>query len=386
MNKELIELHLKKIEDLSNKLKNKFNREISIMEVCGGHTNVIMKYGIRDILPKNIKLISGPGCPVCVTSQKDIDNAIELAFSGIKIATYGDMLKVPGSNFNLEKVKAKTGNVYEIYSTTDVLELKKNLKDNELVFFGVGFETTAPMTSFLLKNNICVYSVHKIMPPALKFLTEHDKLKIDGFISPGHVSTIIGKVAYEDLKIPQVISGFSPEQILRSIVLLLELILEDKKIVFNAYPEVVKEQGNLTAKKLLEETFYIVDSEWRGIGIIEKSGLEVKNNELNAKIKYKNILENVKTTQEKECLKCKIDYNKINIKDNKSDNKLNNEKEYIEYNENKEEKPRCGEVLLGLIQPKECPLFKIKCNPLTPKGACMVSDEGSCSIAYRYEN
>ncbi|MEM4397771.1 MAG: hydrogenase formation protein HypD [Candidatus Woesearchaeota archaeon] len=365
-NKDIIENHLKKINELSYKL----NRQITLMEVCGGHTNVIMKYGIRDILPKNIKLISGPGCPVCVTSQKDIDCAIELAFSGIIIATYGDMLKVPGSYMNLEEAKAKTGNIIEIYSTTDVLELKKEFerKNKEIVFFGVGFETTAPMTSYLLKNNVCVYSVHKIMPPALKFLVSHEKLKIDGFISPGHVSTIIGKTAYEDLKIPQVITGFSPEQILRGIVILIELILENKKIVFNAYPEVVKDNGNEVAKKLLEETFYVVDSEWRGIGIIEKSGLEVKNYKLNAKIKYKDILKNVKISEEKECLTCKVDLiNSTNMNLN-------------------EEKPRCGEVLLGLIQPKECPLYKVKCTPLTPRGACMVSEEGSCAIAFRYDN
>jgi len=328
--------HLDKIRTLSEGM------DVTIMEICGGHTNVIMRYGIRDVLPKNIKLISGPGCPVCVSSQFDIDCMLAIAQKGIPVATYGDMMNVPGSQETLDDMRAKGCKIYEIYSTTEVLKLKEKFPD--IVFFGVGFETTAPMTAFLLENNVTVYSVHKLVPPAIRALL--DDMKIDGFIDPGHVSTIIGVKAYRDIHVPQVISGFSAEMILRSIRILLEMIKDKKKTVINGYPEAVREDGNIKAQEALKKHFKVVSSEWRGLGKIPDSGLDVKDDRLNAKIKYKNIIDKVEIPKKTGC--------------------------------------RCGDVLRGLIEPNECPLYRKPCTPDKPMGACMVSAEGSCSISYRY--
>ncbi|MBN1502367.1 hydrogenase formation protein HypD [Candidatus Woesearchaeota archaeon] len=334
---------IKRYTESIDKIAKEIERDITIMEVCGGHTNVIMRYGIREILPKNVSLISGPGCPVCVSSQHDVDSMIELAMKGVPIATYGDMLKVPGSRYSLDDARAKGGKVFEIYSTTEVIELKKRY--GNIIFFGVGFETTAPMTTFLLKNNVCVYSVHKLIPPALQVLVNGD-IKIDGFLDPGHVSAIIGVKAYRNIKVPQVVSGFSAERILRAIMILLEQIKKGKDIVVNGYPEVVTEDGNLKAQRELREYFYIGDSEWRGLGILARSGLEVKDDKLNAKIKYRDIIDKVPLPKKSAC--------------------------------------RCGEILRGLIEPLECPLYRKVCTPENPQGACMVSAEGSCAIYYRY--
>lgn len=342
-NKEIMDEHLASIF----KIAKKFNRTITLMEICGGHTNVIMQYGIRDILPKNIRLISGPGCPVCVSSQYDIDCMIELAMNGIPIATYGDMMKVPGSRYSLDDARAKGGKIFEVYSATEVIKLKGENPD--IVFFGIGFETTTPMTAYLLEQDVVVYSVHKLVPPAIKALLAGEnerQFKIDGFIDPGHVSTIIGVNPYRTIRVPQAISGFSPEQILRAIRLLVELIAEDKNVVINGYPEVVTESGNVNAQKIIEKNFFVADSEWRGLGVIPKSGLEVKDENLNAKIKYRDILKSVGMPKKTAC--------------------------------------RCGEVLTGIIEPVECPLYKKVCTPSNPQGACMVSAEGSCAISFRY--
>jgi len=337
--KEVTKQHIHHIRTIAKDIK----RTITIMEICGGHTNVIMKYGIREILPKNIRLISGPGCPVCVSSQHDIDCINELAYQGVPIATYGDMLKVPGSTYSLEDARSQGGKVFEIYSTTEVLKLREKYPD--IVFFGVGFETTAPMTTFLLEQHVCVYSVHKLIPPALKILSEGD-VKIDGFIDPGHVSTIIGVKSYRGIRIPQVISGFTAERILRAIRILVELIRDNKPIVINGYPEAVREEGNKNAQELLEKNFTVADSEWRGLGMLPLSGLEVKDNELNAKRKYKEILKKIPPPKKTAC--------------------------------------RCGDILKGLIEPSDCPLYKKICTPDTPQGACMVSAEGGCAISFRY--
>jgi hydrogenase expression/formation protein HypD len=337
--KKILQDHIHQIKKTAEKL----DHPITIMEICGGHTNIILKYGIRDLLPDNIRLISGPGCPVCVSSQHDIDCMIELANQNIPIATYGDMMRVPGSNYSLEDVRAMKGNVKEIYATTEVLSLKKKFPD--IVFFGIGFETTAPMTTFLLEHDIMVYSVHKLVPPAMKLLLD-GQVRIDGFIDPGHVSTIIGLKPYQDIHVPQVITGFTAERILRGIRILVELIYEKKNMVINAYPEAVHINGNKIAQQKLADHFYIADSEWRGLGYLPKSGLEVKKDKLNAKIAYADIIKKVPMPKKTLC--------------------------------------RCGEILKGLIEPMECPLYRKICTPDNPQGSCMVSDEGSCAISYRY--
>jgi hydrogenase expression/formation protein HypD len=338
--KESTQKIISEIKKESENLKS----EITLMEVCGGHTNTIMRYGLRDILPQKIRLISGPGCPVCVTSQHDIDCMIELAHKGIPIATYGDMLRVPGTKYNLEDARSKGGIIKTIYSTSEVLKYKT--KYPNIVFFGIGFETTAPMTAFLLQNQIAVYSVHKRIIPAMKVLLKGE-LKIDGFIDPGHVSVIIGSEIYKQLNVPQAIAGFEPEEILNSIYALIKLINNKANNVINTYPQAVKKEGNLKAQNLLEKYFNISTSDWRGLGLIENSGYEVKNPKLNAKIIYKHLLKDIKTKLNTGC--------------------------------------RCGEILKGLINSEQCKLFGKVCTPENPIGACMVSEEGACNITYRYK-
>lgn len=330
--------YLEKINSIAKELEP---RNITIMEVCGGHTNTVMKYAIRDILPKNIKLISGPGCPVCVTSQKDIDNMIALAQAKIPVATYGDMLHVPGTRLSLEKAKSLGADVTTIYSATDML--KPENKDK--VFFAIGFETTTPMTAYLLEHGVTVYSAHKVMPPPMKAITS--QTKVDGFIGPGHVSCITGTKLWEELNVPIVISGFQKDQIVRATYKLLKLIKENKKEVINDYDEVVKESGNLKAQDLIKKHLKLSIGSWRGLGDLEDSSFEPKDDKLNAKIKYKDILKDVTSFENKAC--------------------------------------RCGEILKGICEPKDCKLFGKLCTPKNPQGACMVSEtEGACGIAYRY--
>ncbi|MGM5487773.1 MAG: hydrogenase formation protein HypD [Nanobdellota archaeon] len=324
-----------------NELLKEINpsRAMTLMEVCGGHTHTIMKYGIRDAVP--VRLVSGPGCPVCVSSQRDIDCMIAIANAGVPVATYGDMLRVPGSTSTLEDARNAGATVFTVYSAAEVLTLKKDYPN--IVFFGIGFETTAPMTTFLLEEDVCVYSVHKTIPEAMQLLVEGEA--IDGFISPGHVATIIGAKAFEGIHAPQAISGFSAEQMIKSIYILVRMIEEGKTGVINAYPEVVSVGGNKKAQERMKTYFTQVDSEWRGLGVVPQSGLEVRQDRLNAKIKYAHLLKDVTTTEHTGC--------------------------------------RCGEVLKGM-DPGQCPLFRTACTPENPHGACMVSEEGSCQIAHRY--
>jgi hydrogenase expression/formation protein HypD len=328
--------YIQKINELAKDMN-----EVRIMEVCGGHTNVIMRYGIREVLASNIKLISGPGCPVCVTSQYDIDCMIKLALHGVKVATYGDMVNVPGTKMSLRDAQSQGADIKIIYCTDQIIDEK------DRVFFAVGFETTAPMTARLLQNGIKVFCAHKLIPPAMKILVK--EMKIDGFIDPGHVSTIIGENIWSNIGIPvpQVFSGFKPEQVVKAIYTLLDLIKNNEIKVINEYPEVVFPKGNIIARNIIEETMDIVDSEWRGIGVIPKSGLAPKNSDLDARIIYRDILKNVVSKENKNC--------------------------------------RCGEIVRGLIEPKECKLFGTACTPENPQGACMVSEtEGACAIAFKY--
>ncbi len=316
-------------------------RQVTVMEICGGHTNVIMKYGIRDILPRNIRLISGPGCPVCVSSQRDIDCIIGLAESGIPVATYGDMLRVPGSTGSLESARAAGARVFEVYSALEVLSLWERMPD--VVFFGVGFETTAPMTAFLLGRGVGVYSVHKLVPPAMMALVSSS---IDGFINPGHVSAVIGLGPYSKIPACQAVAGFSAERVLRGLRILLGLIHEGRKICVNAYPEAVRPLGNRKAQQDLRKHFKAQDSEWRGLGMLPMSGLAVRNRALDAKLKYRALFARIPEPGETGC--------------------------------------RCADVLMGRLEPSSCPLFGKSCTPKNPAGACMVSAEGSCAIHYRY--
>ena len=327
------------------------------MEVCGTHTVNIFRNGIKKMLPTNINLISGPGCPVCVTPIRYIDEIIALSReSDFIITTFGDMIKVPGSTSTLEKEKANGSDIRVVYSTLDALEVARNNPSKKIVFMGVGFETTSPtIASAILKadeekiNNFFVLSVGKVIPPAMRALLESGEININGFICPGHVSTIIGSRPYNFIAIqygiPCVVSGFEPLDILQAIFMLAKQIEEGRAEVEIQYKRVVKPEGNKIALEKVSRVFKVVDSEWRGIGKIPLSGLEIRE-----------------------------EYEQFNTR-----------KFEVEIEETREPKGcRCGEVLRGVIIPPECPLFREACTPENPQGACMVSTEGTCAAYYKY--
>jgi hydrogenase expression/formation protein HypD len=344
MEKKSFEKIIKKIQSVASQIKG----EVNIMEVCGTHTQAISRHGIRNLMPENVRLLTGPGCPVCVSAQEDIDAVVHLAKSGIPIATYGDMLRVPGYLGSLDQARQNGATVFPVYSVEEALELKKEYP--ELVFFGLGFDTTAPMTAVALKGGLTVYSSHKLFLPAMEALLAMGEIKIDGFLSPGHVSTIVGIEPYEHMHVAQVITGFTPEDILVGIYMLLCQIRDGKKEVENEYLRSVKKNGNPVARKLLKEYFKVTDGNWRGFGIIPNSGLEVKDDRLNAKIKYANILSTLDYSKSKKPTGCK-----------------------------------CGEVIRALKTPRQCPMFGKACTPEKPYGPCMVSDEGACNTVFRFE-
>ena len=349
-NKEIAQKILRQIKSISKK-------KINLMEVCGTHTVAIFRNGIRKILAPNINLISGPGCPVCVTPISYIDEIIALSKKdNFIITTFGDMMRVPGSTSTLEKEKTDGADIRIVYSTLDALKIAQDNSSKEVVFMGVGFETTSPtIASVVLKaqkekiNNFSVLSVAKIMPPAMKTLLEGKEVNIDGFICPGHVSAIIGSKPYNFIttqyKVPCVICGFEPLDILQSIYMLVKQIEDGRAEVEIQYERAVKPEGNKIALDKIKEVFKVVDSDWRGIGSIPVSGLEIRNeySQFNAR-KFKITVE-----ETKEFAGC-----------------------------------RCGEVLRGVITPPECSLFKNICTPEDPKGACMVSTEGTCAAYYKY--
>jgi len=349
-NKEIAQNILGQIKSISQK-------KINLMEVCGTHTVAIFRNGIRKMLPQNINLISGPGCPVCVTPIQYIDEII--AFSrkdNFIITTFGDMIRVPGSTSTLEKEKANGSDIRIVYSTLDALKIAYDNPSKNVVFMGVGFETTSPtIASAILKakeekiNNFSVLCVAKIMPPAMKSLLDAEEINIDGFICPGHVSAIIGSKPYSFIasqyNIPCVISGFEPLDILQTIFMLVKQIEKNKAKVEIQYKRIVKPEGNKIALEKINRVFKIVDSEWRGMGKIPLSGLEIRDKyeQFNAR-KF-----SISVERPKEISGC-----------------------------------RCGEVLRGIIIPPECPLFGKICTPEDPKGACMVSSEGTCAAYYKY--
>ncbi len=334
------------------KLAKLIGQETRLMGLCGTHSQTIAQYGLKNLLPPNIKLIAGPGCPVCVTARQDIDAVVGLALAGIPLAVYGDTLAVPGSTESLENAKQKGADIKIIYSVKDALVEQKTKPD--LVFFGVGFETTAPMTAWAVKQGLCVYSAHKFFPPAMAALLKNKDIKIDGLIDPGHVSAIIGESPYKKFSVPQVIAGFEPEDVLMAVLMLLKQIIEGRKNLENEYGRAVAKDGNIKAMDLINEVFESSDAEWRGIGVIKNSGMKIrkKYSACDAKIKYKNIIAETK---------------KQNLPKSQCKNAC-----------------RCGEILQGLIEPNQCPLFKKICAPGNPFGACMVSVEGTCNIEYRY--
>ncbi|MDS0527541.1 hydrogenase formation protein HypD [Clostridium sp. SHJSY1] len=347
-------------KSLVKSIQNVTNKKINIMEVCGTHTMSIFRYGVRDILPENIKLISGPGCPVCVTPQNYIDTALELTLNNdVIIATFGDMIRVPGRKSSLMKRRAEGADIRIVYSPMDTLIIAKENPDKKVVFLSVGFETTAPMTAItaieakkLNIKNLLFLTAHKIVPPVMKSLVEDGEVQIDGFLLPGHVSAIIGEKPYKflakDYNIPGVVTGFEPLDILKGIDKLIHMItLKDYKIV-NEYKRIVREDGNIHAMEYLNKVFELTDSTWRGIGLVSNSGYRFR-----------------KEYKEFDAMK------HFNI-------------EYKDYDE--VSGCRCGDILKGKITPFECPLFKKICTPENPIGSCMVSSEGTCAAYYRYNS
>ena len=331
------------------------------MEVCGTHTVAIFRQGVRELLPDGLSLISGPGCPVCVTAVEDIEKAMEISRKeNVIFTTFGDMMRVPGIKKNLSEAKAEGADIRVLYSPIDALKIASENKDKKIVFFATGFETTSPSAAATLFeadrkgiNNFYIYSVHKLVPPALDALLSSGEVKIDGFIMPGHVSTIIGTRPYgfiaEKYRKPSVITGFEAGDILQGINMLLEQILSNRAEVEIQYKKVVREEGNPKAVALINEYFEPCDAYWRGIGTIPLSGLKLrekyKHRDINSVIKIETLF--VSGPQEpKGC--------------------------------------SCGEILKGIKTPDECPLFAGVCTPENPVGACMVSTEGSCAAYYKY--
>jgi hydrogenase expression/formation protein HypD len=332
-------------------------QSIRLMEVCGTHTVSIFKNGIRSLLPENILLLSGPGCPVCVTAQQEIDAFIALAdLDDVIIATFGDLIRVPGTASTLEKMRVGGSDVRVVYSTVDALEIAQKNPSKQVVFLGVGFETTAPtiaaaiMTAAEMQlDNYSVFCAHKLLPPALAFLMQA-KTSIDGFILPGHVSVIIGVNAYrpffEQYRTPCVIAGFEPLDILQAVHLLVVQIESNHPQLANAYQRAVTPDGNQKAQKIMNDVFEVVDAKWRGIGTIPHSGLKIRDEFRSYDASKRFEMEVTESPDPKGCV--------------------------------------CGDILTGLKAPTDCQLYKNACTPETPIGPCMVSSEGTCAAFYRY--
>jgi hydrogenase expression/formation protein HypD len=333
---------------------------LRVMHVCGTHQDTIVRFGLERLLRNaQVAIVQGPGCPVCVTTPYEIEQAIALARAGITVTTYGDMLRVPGATDSLASVRAQGGDVRVVYDIHDALSLAR--KGREVVFVAAGFETTAPATASILLQNppptFSVLSCHRLIPPAIAAILDMGEVALDGIIDPGHVSVIIGTEPYKpisrDYHIPQVIAGFEPVDVLMAIRLLAHQVQDGRCEVENEYSRAVRDDGNSKAQAVLNEVFTVVSGPWRGFASIPHSILSLKSAfvEHDACARYEEVLAPL-------------------------------------HDQNFHEPPgcRCGAVLRGILPPDECALFGHSCTPLHPVGPCMVSREGSCNIAYRYDH
>ncbi|MDR2830998.1 MAG: hydrogenase formation protein HypD [Methanobrevibacter sp.] len=345
------------MKNLSKELINRINQistPVRIMHVCGSHEHTIMENGLRTLLPSEVEVIAGPGCPVCCVPSREIDEALELTDKGMTIATFGDMLRVPGSTHSLAYAKSEGADVRVVYGIANAVELAREV-DNEVIFIAAGFETTAPTTASEILStppeNFSVLSSHRRIPPALKFLIESGKTNLNALIEPGHVGTIIGLKPFEvfsnEHNIPQVMAGFNPLDILMGVYMILRQIKNNEAKIDNEYNRAVKDEGNQIAQKAIEEVFKVENREWRGFPEIPNSILEIKDefSQFNAREKFDISVKNVKEAP----IGC-----------------------------------ICGSILRGVAKPDDCKLFREECNPMHPIGACMVSKEGTCNIAHRY--
>lgn len=331
-----------------------------IMEVCGTHTMSAARFGLKSLLPPNVKLISGPGCPVCVTAQRDIDAYLALGRQpNVVLASFGDMLRVPGTETSLERLRAEGADVRIVYAPLDAMDLAAAEPDKQFVFFGVGFETTMPTVALAIAvakergiPNFSVFCVHKTVPAALRALLSSKDIAISGLLLPGHVTTIIGAEAYNfiprEFGAPCAVTGFEPVDMMLGVESILWQIAEGSARVENVYARAVKMQANPKAAELLADVFEPCDAEWRGLGVIPGSGVRIGDDyaQFDAALRFPGALVNLPETQPTGC--------------------------------------RCGDVLRGVIEPAECSLFGTRCTTSDPIGPCMVSSEGACAAAYRY--
>lgn len=350
----MIDSVLKEIRSFNRQL----NRPVRLMEVCGTHTVAIFRHGIRDVLPEGIALLSGPGCPVCVTSIRDVDTIVEISRNrDVIVATFGDMMRVPGQSSSLYDARSEGRDIRIVYSPLDALRIAQEEGDKKVVFFAAGFETTAPLVAGTISeaeragiSNFYIVSVHKTVPPALRALLDSVEVLVDGFILPGHVSAIIGRAPYNFIAAeyhrPAVITGFDAIDILTAIRMLLEQLLKGEPQVENQYGRVVKDEGNPRALSVMHEYFEASDAAWRGIGVISGSGLRLRD-----RFRHRDIvpLLQPEVPEGKEPAACS-----------------------------------CGAILRGIKVPTECRLFGTACTPERPVGACMVSSEGSCAAYFKY--
>ncbi len=348
----------KKVQQLIKEINEASKTPVTLMEVCGGHTMSIHKFGIPSLLPPTINLVSGPGCPVCVTDRRFIDQAI--AYSRMPntiITTYGDLIRVPGSSSTLDVEKAKGHDIRIVYSILDALEVAKNNAEKNVIFLGIGFETTTPSTAFGILNakamglkNFTVFSAHKLMPPPMAALIDED-VKIDGYIGPGHVSVIAGTEMYnfipEKYGLGVVVSGFEPTDLLTSILMLVKQFESKQPKVELQYGRAVKAEGNAKALKAIYTIFEPCDDWWRGLGVLPKSGLKMRSEFADYDATKQFDVEVEPTRKDTACI--------------------------------------CGAILKGLAKPTDCKVFGKGCTPENPIGACMVSSEGACAAFYRYK-
>jgi hydrogenase expression/formation protein HypD len=336
------------------------NLQLTLMHVCGTHQDTFVRFGLLERLSQvGIDVRQGPGCPVCVTLPQEIDEILALAKAGKVITVFGDAVKVPGTKSSLQRIKGEGGDVRIVYGIDDAVGIARKEKDKEVVFFAIGFETTAPTTAAALlgspPENFSILSTHRVVPPALEAIAEMGEIRLHGLIQPGHVSTIIGTGPYKALaqkyRIPQVVAGFEPIDVLMGIYMLAKQNLEGRAQVENEYSRVVKDEGNPKALKMMDEVFMKTDVAWRGFPVIPRSRLDLKPefDGWNARKRYQSIIGDVDYTKYKEAPGC-----------------------------------RCGELLRGIATPEECMLFGKKCTPDNPIGPCMVSREGSCNISFKY--
>jgi hydrogenase expression/formation protein HypD len=333
-------------KEISQELHRLVDREMNFMHICGTHEAAIARTGLRSVLPDRLKIVMGPGCPVCITPQGEIDAALELAEKGCIVATYGDLLRVPGTHGSLESCG---GDVRVVQGAHKAAEIARDT-DKEVVFVSVGFETTAPTVAATIlsrpQENFSILSCHRLVPPAMRWLLEQGEADLHGFMLPGHVCTVMGYHEYEEFPVPQVVAGFEAEDILLGLLMLVEQVRDGVARVENAYPRAVTREGNVKAQELMYEVFERQDAEWRGFPVIPQSGLKLRPEFAEYDAQQKFGVEFKHVGKHSACI--------------------------------------CDRVLRGIAQPTDCKLFSKACTPRNPVGPCMVSHEGACRIWHMY--